>query len=81
MGKFDTYNKIFTGLFDYDGASNKFKFQNTDACDSVGHMRLNANLGEAFDMELPIDGIVDFSSLTKGIEISRKYDGKLVQEK
>lgn len=44
------------------------------AWDSVGHMRLIANLEDAFDIMLDMDDIIDFSSFAKGKEILRKYD-------
>lgn len=42
--------------------------------DSVGHMRLIANLEDAFDIMMDMDDIIDFSSFTKGKEILKKYD-------
>ena len=44
------------------------------AWDSVGHMRLIANLEDAFDIMMDMDDIIDFSSFAKGMEILRKYD-------
>lgn len=47
------------------------------AWDSVGHMRLIANLEDAFDLMMDMDDIIDFSSFAKGKEILRKYDVEL----
>ncbi len=46
----------------------------SSAWDSVGHMRLIANLEDAFDLMMDMDDIIDFSSYVKGKEILRKYD-------
>lgn len=44
------------------------------AWDSVGHMRLIANLEDAFGIIMDMDDIIDFSSFAKGEDILRKYD-------
>lgn len=42
--------------------------------DSVGHMRLMAEIEDAFDIMLDTEDILDFSSFVKGKEILLKYD-------
>ena len=46
----------------------------SNAWDSVGHMRLIANLEDAFGIMMEMLDIIDFSSFAKGREILRKYD-------
>ena len=48
-------------------------YQEIDAWDSVGHMSLMAALEEAFQIEMEIDDIIDFSSFAAGILILAKY--------
>ena len=81
MSKFETYKKVFIESFEYEGAVDELKYQDIGAWDSVGHMQLMAALEEAFDIELDIDDIIDFSSFKKGIEIFRKYKVDLEEEK
>ena len=50
------------------------KYQSITTWDSVGHMGLIAALEEAFDVELDIDDIIDFSSFETGKEILKKYN-------
>uniref|UniRef100_UPI004048E845 acyl carrier protein n=1 Tax=Polynucleobacter sp. TaxID=2029855 RepID=UPI004048E845 len=50
------------------------KYQSIATWDSVGHMGLIAALEEAFDVELDIDDIIDFSSFDTGKEILKKYN-------
>ena len=38
------------------------------------HMGLMTDLEEAFDIEMDIDDIIDFSSFEKGMEIVGKYN-------
>jgi acyl carrier protein len=42
--------------------------------DSVGHMGLIAEIEEAFDIELEMDDVIDFSSYVKGKDILKKYN-------
>lgn len=50
------------------------KYQEVSGWDSVGHMALMGALEEAFQIELDIDDIIDFSSYKFGQEILAKYD-------
>lgn len=59
------------------GETAALQYGQSAAWDSVGHMRLIANLEDAFDIMLDMDDIIDFSSFEKGKEILRKYDVEL----
>ncbi len=50
------------------------KYQDIDEWDSVGHMGLITSIEEAFNIEMDIDDIIDFSSYDKGKEILVKYN-------
>lgn len=69
-----TYNSAFTDAF---GVSleilDNLKYQEIMEWDSVGHMALMASIEEAFNIEMEIDDIIDFSSYQKGKEILAKY--------
>lgn len=54
-------------------------YQDISAWDSVGHMALMAELEEAFEVELDIDDIIDFSSFEVGKEIMKKYGVEVVE--
>ena len=56
------------------GETGALVYGQSAAWDSVGHMRLIANLEDAFDIMMDMDDIIDFSSFAKGKEILRKYD-------
>ncbi|MFH1512244.1 MAG: acyl carrier protein [Bacillota bacterium] len=56
------------------GQATALTYGQSSAWDSVGHMRLIANLEDAFDLMMDMDDIIDFSSFMKGKEILRKYD-------
>ena len=42
-------------------------------------MGLMSDLEEAFDIEMDIDDIIDFSSYEKGMEILDKYEVKIIE--
>jgi acyl carrier protein len=50
------------------------KYQDIPEWDSVGHMGLMSSIEEAFNIEMEIDDIIDFSSYQKGKEILSKYN-------
>ena len=54
------------------------KYQDIAEWDSVGHMSLMAALEEAFEIEMDIDDIIDFSSFEVGRTILGKYNVKMV---
>ena len=53
------------------------KYQSVEAWDSVGHMAMIAELEEAFEIEMDIDDIIDFSDYQTGKEMVRKYGVKI----
>ena len=59
------------------GETETLTYGQSTAWDSVGHMRLIANLEDAFDIMMDMDDIIDFSSFGKGKEILQKYDVEL----
>lgn len=68
------YNKIFVESFGItEDQLTNLKYQDVPEWDSVGHMGLMGNLEEAYNIEMEIDDIIDFSSYQKGKEILAKY--------
>ena len=68
-----SYKAIFENAFQYDEGVEQLEYQSIPAWDSVGHMQLIAALEEAFNIEMDVDDIIDFSSYSKGIELLTKY--------
>jgi acyl carrier protein len=69
------YNTAFMQSFGIDESQLiNLKYQDIDEWDSVGHMGLITSIEEAFNIEMDIDDIIDFSSYTKGKEILVKYN-------
>lgn len=78
MTNLEKYNKIFTEALEVNEAIlETLKYQDVDEWDSVGHMGLMGDLEDAFEIELDIDDIIDFSSYLKGKEILAKYNVKI----
>ncbi len=78
MKKIEQYDAAFVENFMVEEKMiAKLEYQSIPAWDSVGHMALMAALEEAFDIELDVDDIIDFSSYQKGKEILGKYGIKL----
>ena len=74
MNSLDVYNKIFKEIFSLKEENlQELKYQDIPNWDSIGHMQLMAELEKAFEIELEIDDIIDFSSYQKGQEILQKY--------
>ena len=68
------YNTAFTESFGIDeSALDDLEFESILEWDSVAHMGLIAEIEEAFDIELEIDDVIDFSSYVKGKDILKKY--------
>ncbi|HPF86828.1 MAG TPA: acyl carrier protein [Candidatus Limiplasma sp.] len=71
----EKYIGAFTDALNVEaGETGALVYGQSGAWDSVGHMRLIANLEDAFDIMMDMDDIIDFSSFAKGKEILRKYD-------
>lgn len=74
MTNLEKYNQAFVGCLSVDPALlNTLRYQDVAAWDSVGHMRLMADLEGAFNIMLNAEDIVDFSSYEKGKLILRQY--------
>lgn len=74
MENLEIYNKAFIESFGItEDKLFGLKYQDIMEWDSVGHMGLMAALEEAFNIEMEIDDIIDFSSYQKGKEILVKY--------
>lgn len=74
MKNLEIYNNVFKesfGIQEHQLVS--LKYQDIIEWDSVGHMGLMSALEEAFNIEMEIDDIIDFSSYQKGKEILEKY--------
>ncbi|MBR3721884.1 MAG: acyl carrier protein [Selenomonadaceae bacterium] len=50
------------------------EYQSIPEWDSVGHMSLISAMEDAFNIEMDVDDIIDFSSYEKGKEILAKSD-------
>ncbi len=75
MTNLDKYTAAFQDALDVEAAAaTAMAYGKSPAWDSVGHMRLIANLEDAFGLMLDMDDIIDFSSFAKGKEILKKYD-------
>lgn len=75
MGNLEKYKNVFIKAFQIKESQLKgLKYQDVDEWDSVGHLGLMTDLEEAFDIEMDIDDIIDFSSFEKGMEIVAKYN-------
>jgi len=74
MSNLTKYISTFKDTFMVDEADlPNLKYQDIAAWDSVGHMALMAALEEAFEVELDIDDIIEFSSFEVGKTILAKY--------
>ena len=79
MNNKEMYNTIFKESFDIDDKmlNDKLIYQSIKAWDSVGHMTLMAALEDAFNIEMDMDDIIDFSSYSIGLETLKKYGVEL----
>jgi len=69
------YDQAFIESFSIDESKlgESLEYESIPEWDSVGHMGLIAELEEAFDIEMEMDDIIDFSSYKKGLELIAKY--------
>ncbi len=75
MNNLQKYINSFTSTFLVDESKlDILKYQDIAAWDSVGHMALITALEEAFNIEIDIDDIIDFSSFNTGKSILAKYN-------
>jgi acyl carrier protein len=75
MSNLEKYKKAFCESFSINDSvlEGNLEYNSIPEWDSVGHMGLIAGIEEAFDIQLEMDDIVDFSSFNKGKEILEKY--------
>lgn len=74
MSNIEKYNQIFINLFQTTKQSlPTLTYQGLDTWDSIGHMKMIAELEETFDIMIEMDDILDFSSYSKGLTIIEKY--------
>lgn len=74
MGNLEKYQQAFKEAFMVEVENlSDLKYQDIPEWDSVGHMALMAALEEAFQIELDIDDIIEFSSFEYGKEILKNY--------
>lgn len=75
MSNLEKYITAFTStLLVEESALANLKYQDIGAWDSVGHMSLMTALEEAFEIEMDIDDIIEFSSFEVGRTILAKYN-------
>jgi acyl carrier protein len=74
MNNIEKYDQIFINSFQVNKRElPKLSYQGVDAWDSIGHMKMIAELEEAFNIMIETDDILDFGSYLKGFEIVKKY--------
>lgn len=75
MTNLEKYNQAFVETFEIsEDKLPGLKYQDNEAWDSVGHMRLIAALEDAFDIMMDTDDIIDFNSYEKGKELLVKAE-------
>jgi acyl carrier protein len=74
MSNREKYAKIFIDSFRVNEKDlPALKYQAVDNWDSIGHVKMIADLEEAFDIMMETEDIIDFSSYVKGVDILKKY--------
>lgn len=74
MTNIEKYEDTFINSFQVNKHElSALSYQGVDTWDSVGHMKMIAELEEAFNVMLETDDILDLSSYIKGIKILEKY--------
>lgn len=76
MSNREKYDQAFIDCFSIakDQLNERLVYQSVATWDSVGHMTLVGALESAFDIQMEMDDIIDFSSYHKGIEtLASKY--------
>ena len=76
MDNLEKYKAAFKEAFEIDDEviTDALAYESIPEWDSVGHMRLMANLEDAFDIMLETEDILDFASFGEGKKILAKYD-------
>jgi acyl carrier protein len=74
MTNIEKYNQTFVSTFQVNEQQlSTLSYQDVDGWDSIGHMKMIADLEEAFAIMMETDDILDFSSYSKGFKILKKY--------
>ncbi|HXD94494.1 MAG TPA: acyl carrier protein [Bacteroidia bacterium] len=74
MTNIEKYNQTFVSSFSVNEQQlSTLNYQSVDGWDSIGHMRMIAELEEVFNIMIETDDILDFSSYSKGFKILKKY--------
>jgi len=74
MTTIEKYNQVFINTFNINEQQlPTLNYQGVDTWDSIGHMKMIAELEEVFDIMFETDDILDFSSYLKGFEVLKKY--------
>ena len=78
MATIETYNQVFMNSFQVgEQELSTLNYQGVEGWDSIGHMKMIAELEEAFDIMIDTDDVLDFSSYLKGLKILKKYGVEL----
>ncbi len=80
MSNIEKYDEAFVESFEINKEKlqeKNLEYNTIDEWDSIGHMTLMSELEDAFDIELDMDDIIEFSSYEKGKELLLKYEVKL----
>ena len=69
--RIDALRAVFRAVFDLDAAAavDGLAYRAIPAWDSIGHMRLVAELETAFDLMLDTDEVIGLSDFAKAVEI------------
>ena len=75
MSNKENYKKTFIEALSIkeDQFNENIKYNDISEWDSIGHMQMIAELEDAFEIELEMDDIINFSSYNKGMGILAKY--------
>lgn len=74
MTNIEKYKQAFINTFQVkEQELASLNYQGVDGWDSIGHMRMIAELEESFTIMIETDDILDFSSYAKGFKILAKY--------
>jgi len=78
MNNKQKYDQVFIEIFSITKSDleEDLIYNSIPEWDSVGHMRLIAELEDKFEIVMEMEDIIDFSSYKHGFEILVKYDIK-----
>lgn len=74
MSNKEKYVQIFITSFQVNEKDlPTLKYQDVDNWDSIGHVKMIAELEETFNIMIEMEDILDLSSYLKGVDILKKY--------